>query len=179
MNAEDHAQYPRATESGTGVRPAPELKKRRGAYLPHWTRDNAWYAVTFRLWDSLPQHVIESWLFERKNIVKTAEQMNRPLSKHEERRLAHLYSEKVERYLDAGYGTCYMNDDRVAVVVANALLHFDGSRLLTGGVVRDAEPCSRGGATVRWEEEHGRDARATLRTSRYPSLLEIIYRKGS
>src|SRR5205814_1882648 len=52
----------------------------------------------------------------------------RPLSEHEERRLAHLYSEKVERYLDAGYGTCYMNDDRVAAVVANALLHFEGSR---------------------------------------------------
>ena len=56
-----------------------ELKRRHGAYLPHWTRDNAWYAVTFRLWDSLPKHVLESWLFERKNIVKTAEQMKRPL----------------------------------------------------------------------------------------------------
>jgi hypothetical protein len=65
----DHAQDARAT-----------IRKRHGAYLPHWTRDDAWYAVTFRLWDSLPQHVIESWLFERKNIVKTAEQMKRPLS---------------------------------------------------------------------------------------------------
>ena len=116
-HAQDHAQDARAT-----------IKKRRGAYLPHWTRDSAWYAVTFRLWDSLPQHVIESWLFERKNIVKTAEQMKRPLSEHEERRLAHLYSEKVERYLDAGHGSCYMNDDRVAVVVTNALLHFDKQR---------------------------------------------------
>jgi len=60
----------------------PGFKKRYGAYLPHWTRDAAWYSVTFRRWDSLPQHVIASWLFERKNIVKTAEQMNRPLSKH-------------------------------------------------------------------------------------------------
>jgi hypothetical protein len=56
----------------------PTINKRHGAYLPHWTRDVAWYAVTFRLWDSLPQHVIDSWLFERKNIVKTAEQMKRP-----------------------------------------------------------------------------------------------------
>jgi REP element-mobilizing transposase RayT len=104
------------------------IKKRRGAYLPHWTRDVAWYAVTFRLWDSLPEHVIESWLFERKNIVKTAEQMKRPLSRHEEERLAHLYSEKVERYLDAGFGSCYMEDARVAKVVSNALLHFEGQR---------------------------------------------------
>jgi REP element-mobilizing transposase RayT len=104
------------------------LKKRRGAYLPHWTLDGAWYAVTLRLWDSLPQQVVEFWLFERKNIVKTAEQMKRPLSKHEEQRLAYLYSEKVERYLDAGYGSCYMKDDRIAGIVAGALLHFEGKR---------------------------------------------------
>lgn len=95
-----------APESGTGVPPVSDIKKRHGAYLPHWTRDAAWYSVTFRLWDSLPQRVIEFWLFERKNIVKTAEQMKRPLSKHEEERLTHLYSEKVERYLDAGFGSC-------------------------------------------------------------------------
>jgi REP element-mobilizing transposase RayT len=124
-------------EGGTGVPPvvlvhpqdaSATLRKRRGAYLPHWTLDGAWYAVTFRLWDSLPQHIVEFWLAERKNIVKTAEQMNRPLSKHEEQRLAHLYSEKVERYLDAGYGSCYMKDGRVAGIVANALLHFEGQR---------------------------------------------------
>jgi REP element-mobilizing transposase RayT len=113
----DHAQDARAT-----------IKKRHGAYLPHWTRDAAWYAVTFRLWDSLPPHVIESWLFERKNIVKTAEQMKRPLSKHEEDRLRHLYSEKVERYLDAGFGSCYMKDKRIAGVVSQALLHFEDQR---------------------------------------------------
>lgn len=102
--------------------------KRRGAYLPHWTLDGAWYGVTFRLWDSLPRHVVETWLFERKNIVKTAEQMKRPLSKHEEQRLAHLYSEKVARYLDAGYGSCYMKDSRIAGIVARALRHFEGQR---------------------------------------------------
>src|SRR5437870_11698113 len=122
MNNEDRA--PDSAESGTGVPPVTELKRRHGAYLPHWTRDNAWYAVIFRLWDSLPQHVIESWLFERKNIVKTAEQLKRPLSDQEERRLAHLYSEKVERYLDAGYGLCFMKDPRVATLVQNALFHF-------------------------------------------------------
>jgi REP element-mobilizing transposase RayT len=129
----------KTSESGTGVPPVDAksdhtqdacatIKKRQGAYLPHWTRDGAWYAVTFRLWDSLPQHVIESWLFERKNIVKTAEQMKRPLSEHEERRLAHLYSERIERYLDAGYGACFMKDERIAGLVQNALFHFDDVR---------------------------------------------------
>ena len=104
------------------------ISKRRGAYLPHWTADEAWYAITVRLWDSLPQSVLNSWLFERKNIVKTAEQMNRPLSKHEEDRLAYLYSQRVEGYLDAGYGDCYMNNDRVAEVVATAICYFDMER---------------------------------------------------
>jgi REP element-mobilizing transposase RayT len=108
--------------------PVGEIKRRHGAYLPHWTRDSAWYAVTFRLWDSLPKHIIKSWLFERKNIVKTAEQMKRALTDSEERRLAHLYSEKVERYLDAGHGCCFMKDERIAELVQRALLHFDGSR---------------------------------------------------
>jgi REP element-mobilizing transposase RayT len=117
MKLNDHAQEARAT-----------IKRRQGAYLPHWTRDGAWYSVTFRLWDSLPQHVIESWLFERKNIVKTAKQMERPLSEHEERRLAHLFSDKIDRYLDAGYGSCYMNDTRVAKTVADAIRHFEGER---------------------------------------------------
>ena len=80
-----------------------DISKRRGAYLPHWTRDGAWYAATFRLWDALPQRLIKSWLFEREKIVRTAKQMKRPLTTQEEQRLAHLYSEKVERYLDAGH----------------------------------------------------------------------------
>ena len=128
MEVETAKEAEHVDENGTGVPPVAEIKKRRGAYLPHWTREGGWYSVTFRLWDSLPQHVIDTWLFERENIVKTAEQMKRPLSEHEERRLAHLYSEKVERYLDAGYGSCFMKDHRVAAIVRNALLHFDDER---------------------------------------------------
>jgi REP element-mobilizing transposase RayT len=103
------------------------IKKRRGAYLPHWTREGAWYAVTFRLWDSIPARVLKSWRFERRNIVRTAAQMKRSLSEHEEQRLAYLQSERIERYLDAGVG-CYMKDNRVAKVVADALIHFEGQR---------------------------------------------------
>ena len=104
------------------------ISKRRGAYLPHWTADNAWYAVTVRLWDSLPQNVLNSLVLERTNIIRTANQMNRPLSKYETERLDYLYSEKVESYLDAGYGSCFMNDNRVARIVATAFSFFDLER---------------------------------------------------
>ena len=54
---------------------------RHGAYLPRWTREGAMYAVTFRLADSLPNPVLEYWRFDRRDIVKTARQMGRPLTR--------------------------------------------------------------------------------------------------
>jgi len=86
----------------------PPLSIRQCAYLPHWTREGAIYAVTFRLADSLPKSVVESWEFERQDIVKTARQMNRPLTPPEEARLDRLFSDRVEKYLDAGAGECWM-----------------------------------------------------------------------
>lgn len=133
--------------------PVSEIKRRHGAYLPHWTRDNAWYAVTFRLWDSLPRPIVESWLFERRNIVKAAEQMKRPLSDREERRLAHLYSEKVECYLDAGLGSCYMKDKRVARHSLRTLCTISRDHAIHSRRVRDAQsrPCR--GSTICGEND--------------------------
>jgi REP element-mobilizing transposase RayT len=39
-----------------------------------------------------------------------------------------LSSSKVEAALDTGFGTCWMRDDRIAELVANALGHFDGDK---------------------------------------------------
>ena len=77
-----------------------DIAIRQGAYLPHWTREGAIYAMTFRLADSLPKAIVNSWIFERLDIVKTAQQMNRPLTLAEETRLDKLFSAKVETYLD-------------------------------------------------------------------------------
>ena len=123
--------------SGTGVPPVDlpatdvtdgTLRIRRGAYLPHWTQQGCTYTVTFRLCDSLPRQVLESWLFERENIVKTARQLGRPLSDAEEARLDELHSEKVESYLDAGHGKCWMKDGRVAKTVVDSVKHFADDR---------------------------------------------------
>ncbi len=35
---------------------------------------------------------------------------------------------RIERDAEQGYGACWLRDDRVAEVVPNALLHFDGER---------------------------------------------------
>ncbi len=84
------------------IKPERELTIRHGARLPHWTREGATYAVVFRLGGSLPSATVDSWRFERQDIIRTAKKMGRPLTAHEQGRLDNLYSEKVERYLAEG-----------------------------------------------------------------------------
>jgi REP element-mobilizing transposase RayT len=104
------------------------LKIRRGARLPHWTREGATYAVTFRLADSLPKAVLESWKFARQDILRTAEQQGRALTAYECKQLDMLFSERVDRYLDEGGGRCWLREAPLAKIVADALRFFDGDR---------------------------------------------------
>ncbi|GIK33384.1 MAG: hypothetical protein HND43_10275 [Armatimonadetes bacterium] len=99
------------------------LVRRQGYFLPHWTQDGAIYHVVFRLRDSLPQEVQKGFEEERDRLLR---QPN--LSSEEKRRLEHLVSDQVERYLDAGHGSCYMKQPAFADIVAEAIRHFDGDR---------------------------------------------------
>jgi Rad3-related DNA helicase/REP element-mobilizing transposase RayT len=104
------------------------LRIRRGAYLPHWTREGSIYAVNFRLADSLPRHVLDAWRSERQAIVARARQQGRPLTDDERTALDVLHSEKVEKFLDAGLGACWLRDPAIAELTQGALRHFDGTR---------------------------------------------------
>ena len=42
--------------------------------------------------------------------------------------LEKLHSERVESYLDAGHGRCWLQQPEIAEIVQNALKHFDGKR---------------------------------------------------
>jgi REP element-mobilizing transposase RayT len=114
-----------------GKMPVPrdaDIHRRQGAYLPHWTKAGAIYSVTFRLNDSLPRQVLDSWRQEREDIVKRAASQHRPLTPHEERELERLHSDRVEAFLDAGNGACHLRDPRIAALVRDALRHFDVDR---------------------------------------------------
>ena len=115
-------------EKTPGGSPVPRLVIRQGANLPHWRKDGATYSVTFRLADSLPQEVLVGWKAERAHTVRRAEQMGRPLTEFELRRLDELHSERVEKWLDQGHGSCILRDPRIARLVRDAMLHFDGER---------------------------------------------------
>ncbi|MBN1591776.1 MAG: transposase [Candidatus Coatesbacteria bacterium] len=123
--ATSHRQDADATNADATDSP---LVIRHGAYLPHWTREGATYSVTFRLADSLPAGVFQSWKLEREKITFNAESQNRALTEHEEKRLSELIPEKLEKYLNDGHGECWLKDGRIAVIVRDALRHFDGER---------------------------------------------------
>ena len=148
------------------------FKIRRGAYLPHLTLDGSTYSVTFRLADSLPQSTLKSWIAERNDIILTARQMGRPLSRDEELRLRFLFSEKVDKYLDAGYGACWMKRSHIEDIVESTLRHFDGSRYElvawcvmpnhAHSVLRPAEGCGLESILHSWKSYSAKQANKDL-----------------
>jgi putative DNA methylase len=83
-------------------------------YIPHFDEEGLTQTLTFRLFDSMPQEVLDSWRDELRLVP--AREANR------ERR------ERIDAYLDLGHGSCYLRDERLANIVQNALLHFDNRR---------------------------------------------------
>lgn len=104
------------------------VKRRYGAYLPHWSQDEACYSITFRLADSLPEYILRGFLAERGNIIANAEYQNRELTELDERKLNVLYSQKIENYLNSGHGECLLSVSDTARIVQDTLLHFNGER---------------------------------------------------
>lgn len=120
-------------EAGVTVVPASSrqlgaLRIRNRGRLPHWEKIGVACFVTFRLYDSVPKAIADAYRFERENIIKTAKQLNRPLTDTEQERLMLLYSEKIEGYLDRGAGHCFLKQHPIAQLVQNSLEYFNGKR---------------------------------------------------
>ena len=105
-----------------------EVTIRDRGRLPHWEKDSATYFITFRLADSLPQSVLDRIESERQSIMATAAQLRRALSSDERRRIQHLSTPVIERFLDSGAGACHLQNFAIAEEVANALRYFDEKR---------------------------------------------------
>jgi REP element-mobilizing transposase RayT len=90
----------------------PEGWHSRG-YLPHFDAGEVFQSITFRLADSMPQSLLESW---RADLVRESVEFGDKL------RL------RIEAYLDSGYGACYLLNPQIANIVQNALLYLDGNR---------------------------------------------------
>ncbi|HXH93253.1 MAG TPA: transposase [Thermoanaerobaculia bacterium] len=98
--------------------------------LPHWHAEHAIYFVTWRLFDSLPVHVLERLRAERDATREQISRMRGSVTFPEQRMLDAALTEACENFLDQNVGECYLRDHRAAQIVADALNHFDGSRYL-------------------------------------------------
>ena len=108
-----------------------------GNSLPHWELKQAVYHVCFRLHDSVPRHVLQKWEEEKQELEKKLSTNAGIMTDDEISALKLLGSERIEKYLDAGCGTCVLRDKRIADVVTSTLKHSDGCqyRLLAYGLM--------------------------------------------
>ena len=104
--------------------PREEIKKTRHK-LSHWQQGKVPIFVTFRLADSLPQTLLDSWLAARDSFLVFNP---KPWDEKVEATFHSLFSDKLDEYLDSGYGCCVLSDSRVSQIVAARLHYFDRLR---------------------------------------------------
>ncbi|WP_058867441.1 REP-associated tyrosine transposase [Chloracidobacterium thermophilum] len=82
--------------------------------LPHFEAGAVPQHITFRLHDSLPRELLARWQDELARLPEDEQALER--------------RKRIEAALDAGHGACWLRDPRIAELVEQSLLHFDGER---------------------------------------------------
>ncbi len=95
--------------------------------LPHWHQNGKLQFVTFHLADSLPAGVLERLRAEKKQWL---EKHPIPWSRAEEKEYHHRFSQFVDRWLDAGYGSCLLRICAAADILEQVLNYFNGERYI-------------------------------------------------
>ncbi|HVT14345.1 MAG TPA: carbamoyl-phosphate synthase large subunit [Fimbriimonadaceae bacterium] len=123
-----HAKFQRGTLGPSVSFPSgPDgIEKRRGAYLPHWTADGAIYHVVYRLHDAIPAHLLDQWREERERLDVARQRGS--LSPKELATAEKAREQRINDYLDSGYGSCLLSQERAASIVKENFEHFDGDR---------------------------------------------------
>ncbi len=87
--------------------------------LPHWQQNGATYFVTFRLADSVPQVLLQRSEEEKASWLRNNPKPWKPAAAQEYRT---RFSNKMERWLDRGYGSCLLRNPEIRAVVEEHLL---------------------------------------------------------
>ena len=93
--------------------------------LPHWQQEGAVYFLTFRLADAIPKYLLDQWSAEREAWLA---HHTLPWTAEVEAEYHRRFSGAMERWLDAGHGSCALRDAQCRAHVEEALRHFDGER---------------------------------------------------
>src|SRR5262245_4157936 len=73
--------------------------------LPHWQQEGAVYFVMFRLADAVPRELRAEWESERETWLRVHPP---PWSDESEREYQVRFSGAIERWFDAGHGSCIL-----------------------------------------------------------------------
>jgi len=114
------------TDAQTGMSVSLALTQITRRNLPHWRRDGSIYWVTFRLADSLPQSKLAQLRSEKEAWLR---QNPEPWSLDQQRDHEARFGERVQQWLDAGYGSCALARPDIRELVRECLTRFDGDRL--------------------------------------------------
>jgi len=90
--------------------------------LPHWHQVGAWIFVTWRLFDSLPRHLLDQLKQEQNEWM---EHHLRPWSVETATAFDEAFSDKVEAWVNAGYGGCFLRDGRIRGLVESVIRFGD------------------------------------------------------
>ncbi|MGB6221210.1 transposase [Haloferula sp.] len=93
--------------------------------LPHWQQNKVWIFLTYRLADSLPQVILARWKEERTTWFAHHPE---PWDENTEAEYHQRFTDRIDRWLDQGHGSCLLQSPENAQIVANAFEHFDGER---------------------------------------------------
>lgn len=108
-------------------------------YLPH-IEGKQYQMITFRLYDSVPKEVVEGW----KEVLSLLGQLTSSQREQQEQATGlreprrHSFSTYkteadrllalLDKYEDAGYGSCVLKDDKVAKIVHDAIFFYHGKK---------------------------------------------------
>jgi REP element-mobilizing transposase RayT len=93
--------------------------------LPHWHWEGGSYFITFRLADSISTEKKKYWNGLKREFLM---QHPKPWDAETTRVYHRCISSKMERLLDAGYGSCLLGNPQVRQILVEALQYFEGER---------------------------------------------------
>ena len=94
--------------------------------LPHWQQESRLQFVTFHLDDALPVEARRQLAQEKESWLAAHPA---PWSETDDSEYHRLFSDRINAWLDAGLGSCILQDPPLSQIVLDALLYFEGSRI--------------------------------------------------
>lgn len=98
---------------------------KRWGILPHWEQGETCVFVTFHLADSLPHAKLVVWREQRNEWL---DGHPKPWTIEEQKEYSTLFGVKLDEWLDKGYGSRILGEEKCREIMWRTLLHFDHDR---------------------------------------------------